>query len=421
MGVNTAGKKILVIEDSKFYSSMVQKNIRSDLGFETVPAMTYKETEKILENDTDFFAAVVDLKLPDAMDGEVVDLVLSKKIPAIILTGSFDEGTREKILKKNVVDYIVKQQTKGFKPVTDLIGRLVKNQSVKVLIAEDSSTQRLKLKKLLKAQMYIVLEAEDGEQALRLIGEHPDVKLVLTDYNMPGITGFELVRQLREKYDKNSLAIIGVSSEGEGVLSAMFLKSGANDFVSKPFVPEELVIRVAQNIDMIDMVKTLKDLAIKDPLTRLYNRRYFFLSGAKKFKDSRDKGAPLSVAMIDLDFFKKVNDEHGHDAGDEVLRQAAKMLLENTRGADVVARLGGEEFCVIAHETDRAGAEALFEKIRSRFEEAEIEYEGKKIRITVSIGVACGEFDTLENMLKHSDAMLYAAKSAGRNRVAFEA
>lgn len=417
----TSSNRILIIEDSTFYSTMVRKRISGATGMETVPVFTYAEAAEILERDADFFAGIADLSLPDAPGGEVVDLVLSRGIPLIILTSNIDENLRNTIIsKKNVIDYILKHETKGFDEITDLLSRLRRNRRVKVLIVEDSATQKMKLKKILKTHNFEVVEAEDGVQALRRMEEHPDVKLVLTDYNMPEMNGYDLVKELRRRFDRDRLAILGLSDMGNPFLSAKFLKSGANDFVNKPFVVEELMARVAHSVDMLEMVQKLRDLAIKDPLTRLHNRRYFFEEAEKKFAESRGNGAPFAVGMLDIDHFKKINDTFGHDAGDKVLESLAAALHENTRGADIVARLGGEEFCIATPDTDKKGAEILFEKIRKYTESIELNYNESIIKFTVSIGVCAGGADTLEHALKQSDEMLYVSKSQGRNRVSFD-
>jgi len=414
-------QRILIIEDSKFYSTAVQKRIANLFGFETVAAYTYDEAAGILEVDTDFFLALVDLHLPGSEDGEVLDLVLERNVPAVVLTGDFDYDTREKIISsKIVVDYIFKQETEGFRVVMDVIKSLVRNSGTKVLVADDSKTQRARLRKILELQKFEVFEAGEGDTGFRTVEENPDIRLVLADYNMPLIDGFEMVKLIRRKYDRDRVAIIGMSGEDDGYLSARFLKTGANDFIKKPFETEELVARVNQNIEILDMLDRLKNLAARDPLTRLFNRRYFFDKGEKVFSESRTAEISLSLGILDIDYFKKVNDEFGHDAGDEFLKMLAKLLVENTRGADIVSRFGGEEFCIMALDTDMQGALLLFDKIREKIEGASLVYQGKAISTTASIGVASGHFFSLNDMIKHADQMLYHAKALGRNMVVQE-
>jgi len=280
MAARADNLRILVIEDARYYATMLKKRIKSVLGYDAVLTYSYAGAKELLQTDTDYFLALVDLVLPDSEDGGILDLVISKDISPIVITGNYDDALREKILsKKKVIDYIFKQEAQFFKVTTDLIGKIVRNQDIKILIAEDSPPQRLKLKKLLETQKYQVLEAADGAAAFRIAEANPDIKLVLTDYNMPVVDGFDLVKMLRKIYDKDQLTIIGISAEGSSGLSAKFLKLGANDFLTKPYAAEELVARITQNLEMLDMVETLKNLSIKDPLTKLYNRRYFFEEG----------------------------------------------------------------------------------------------------------------------------------------------
>jgi diguanylate cyclase (GGDEF)-like protein len=271
----------------------------------------------------------------------------------------------------------------------------------------------------LEAQRYEVLEATNGKMGLEVLKDHPDIKLIITDYNMPVMDGFGLVSQVRKRYNKDQIAIIGLSSEGGKLLSAKFLKLGANDFLPKPFASEEFYARVTQNIEMLELIEELKNIAIRDPLTRLYNRRYCFDAGRKLFEECRSRNAPLCVVLIDIDFFKRINDTFGHDAGDEALKHLAGILQNAAGKSYTVSRLGGEEFCMLSGGLDRESAEVFFENLRSMIEETQIEYKGKNISFTISTGISTGLLASLEDMINCADEMLYRAKREGRNRVVF--
>lgn len=417
---NMISEKVLVVEDTKSVSMFMRAKIEAELHFQTIPAYTFKEARNILENDSNFFIAVLDLNLPDAPNGEIVDFVLSRQIPAIILTATLDDDVRDRILSRNVVDYVVKQSIWSVEYVTRLINRVYRNQSIKVLVTDDSSSFRLYYRSLLEAQRYQVLDAADGELALQVLQQHPDIKLIITDYNMPNMDGFELVARVRKKYSKDQLAIIGLSTQASGVLSAKFLKLGVNDFLKKPFVVEELYARVTQNIEMIELICELKEAANRDPLTRLFNRRYCLQAGRALFEEATKTGPHFAIGMIDIDFFKKINDVYGHDAGDAALKYLAVLLQDATGSSSVVGRFGGEEFCVLAAGVNRKDAEALFEHTRQRVEQSEINYMGKCIKFTISTGVATSLGLSLEAMIKRSDEMLYIAKRGGRNCVIME-
>ncbi len=417
MTPSAPSRKILVVEDAKSVSGFLCRQIEETLDFEAVPAYTLAEAQEILERDAGFFVAVLDLNLPDAPDGEIVDRVLEKGIPSIILTASFDDELRERILSKNVVDYIPKDSPRGLEHIKYLIQRIYRNQGVGILIVDDSRFFRTYCRTLLEAHKFHVLAAENGEQGLEMLGRNPDVRLVITDYNMPVMDGFEFVSRIRETFGKNEVGIIGLSAQGAGVVSARFLKMGANDFLPKPFVAEEFYARVTQNIELIEFIGELRDIAVRDPLTRLYNRRYFFDAGEKLLEEAREEGVTLTAAMIDIDRFKGINDRYGHEAGDEVLVRLAELLARTFGPYHIVSRFGGEEFCVLARGIQGKRAFRLFEDFRRLVENMEFRCGEEAIRFTVSVGLHSGGGESLQDMIREADGQLYRAKNEGRNRV----
>jgi diguanylate cyclase (GGDEF)-like protein len=232
--------------------------------------------------------------------------------------------------------------------------------------------------------------------------------------------GFELITQVRKEHTNDRLAIIGISAYGSSLVSIQFLKQGANDFITKPFLVEELYLRVKQNIEMLEHIDAFQKLSNLDFLTQLYNRRFFFELGNKIFENAKRRNLELTTALMDIDNFKRVNDMHGHEAGDIALKHIAALLTGNFRSGDVVARYGGEEFVILAINLDRNQTNRVFDRIREIIKSETIEIDGKKIGITVSIGATSRIFDTLEATIKRADELLYEAKQAGRDRVVCE-
>ena len=414
-------KRILVVEDSITHAYMLKRKITQHLPVTVTVAGTFAEAKKIVENDTgDIFLAVLDLNLPDASGDKVVDYILSKKITTIVLTGIFSEELRERMISRNVVDYIVKESVNDIDYIVNLINRIQLNQTIKLLVVDDSATARETIKQHLISHKFQVLIASNGEEAIKVMEKNPDVKLVITDFDMPKMDGFELVSEIRKSNSKEDVVIIGLSGHGSSAMSAKFLKKGANDFLYKPFSKEELFWRINQNIELMELFRKLKESSNRDYLTKLYNRRYFFETGAKTHENALRGNLKLSIAMIDLDHFKNINDTLGHDAGDEALKCAARLLEENLRKADMVARFGGEEFCAMAVGLDASDSAQLFERVRQAMEEKEIDYEGKTFHVTASIGVTTQLEQSLESMISTADAMLYKAKKGGRNRVVID-
>ncbi|MBF0452446.1 MAG: diguanylate cyclase [Candidatus Magnetomorum sp.] len=412
--------RILVVEDNKAVAKLISSRITSELDFITKVAHSYEDAQAILNENDSFFIAILDLNLPDAPDGEIVDLVLSKEIPSIVLTGTLDDELRKRILSKNVVDYIVKEGMHAIDYVIHLIKRLRNNRNIKALVVDDTATFRLLISRMLELHKFNVITANDGIDALEKIKQHSDIKLILTDYEMPNMNGFELVSELRKDFSKDMMAIIGLSANTSETLSAQFLKKGANDFLSKPFLNEEFYCRVTQNVEIIELIHEIREASIRDYLTGLYNRRYLYEIGNNLHSNAMRDNLAIAVGMVDIDFFKKINDAYGHDVGDQALKHVAGLLTEHVRKTDVVSRCGGEEFCVILTNVDRQRALLVFGKIRKMIEKSEIQADGKMIKMTISVGVCTSIKKSLESMIKAADELLYEAKESGRNRVVID-
>jgi two-component system, sensor histidine kinase and response regulator len=250
---------VFVAEDSRFFLSVVRWGVVDRLGFEMISAGTLAETKALLdERGKDVYVALLDLNLPDAPYGEVIDEVAKHRIPSIVFTGSFTDEVREFILAKGVVDYIAKDTPNGIETVLDLIQRLGRNGQTGILVVDDSRVTRQLLRKHLELHRFKVVEAVDGPSALKALDENPDLTLAIVDYNMPGMNGCELTRRIRAKRSRDSFIVIGLSAYGNKVVSAAFMKSGANDYLNKPFEPEEFFCRVYQNLLHIERIAALK-------------------------------------------------------------------------------------------------------------------------------------------------------------------
>jgi len=412
--------KVLIVEDSKVFARILIRKIEDELFFDTCWASNFEEARYLLDDNPDnnsFFVALLDLHLPDAPDGGIVDYVIAKGIPAIVFTGDVEDEVRDRIWAKKVVDYVSKESPDSLDYLCGLIRRIARNKDVSILVVDDSSTVRHHLSRLLAAHEYLVQEADDGEQALACLEVHPEIRMVITDYFMPGMDGVELTRRIRHQHSKDALAVIGISAYGNSILSARFIKNGANDYLNKPFSSEEFYCRVTQNLEMLEYIQKLREASIRDPLTGLYNRRHFF-EAAQDFHRRLARGqAPLTLAMLDIDHFKQVNDTHGHAAGDEVLKHVAQALSNRFHGRDLVARLGGEEFCVLAPGVSSQTALAVFDDLRNSIERSKVKLGSTSVGVTVSIGLCDRPMASLDAMLAAADAALYKAKRTGRNRV----
>ncbi len=410
-------KRVLIVEDSPMVMRVIKHVMQQSDVIAPEYADSFLEAKALVDEACEpFFAALVDLNLPDAPDGEVVDFTLSRNIPTVVLTGSFDEARRKALLAKGVVDYVTKEGKYSYNYTKALLHRLAKNEKVAVLVVDDSSTGRRYISQLLRLHQYEVHEAADGKQGIKVLLENPNIRLVITDYNMPHMDGCEMCQNIRVKYEKSDLVIIGLSSEGEESLSAKFIKSGANDFLRKPFNQEEFFCRVTHNVEMLEMIEALRDAAHRDFHTGAYNRHYFFAQGEQMLAQARGKSVPVAGVILDLDNFKEINQHYGNDVGDAVMRAISKRLIKAFERF-LIARADGQEFYALMVGLDNDKAVAFVEKVRQLLGCEAIEVQNQAINLTFSAGVSSASGSGLDQLMKSAGTCLSRAKEAGGDLV----
>ena len=415
--------RILVIEDSRSLSSIMRHKLETDFFCQVTQCATADAFRDVMQSGRTFDVAVVDLNLPGASDGEVLDAVIAGGIPAVVFTADFNHDLRERLLQKGVADYHVKNNENAIDLVLSSVVRLLGNRDVGVLVVDDQPSARTMLADLLRVQRFQVYEASTGLQAMEILARQPHVELVITDYHMPDMDGYELTRRIRREHNSDRLRIIGISSSADRLLSASFLKAGANDFVYRPYVIEELQCRGQHNIETMAQLRQLRVAAFSDYLTGLPNRRYFFDAGPAQVAGRLERREPCCIAMLDIDHFKKLNDTYGHEIGDRVLQAVGAKLARQLEGSGhLLARLGGEEFSVLMVGLGVEDATALCETLRCEIESLRVALDDQDLNVTISIGLAeIAGRESFSNYLAAADQLLYLAKSYGRNRVYSEA
>lgn len=408
--------KILLVEDSDMVLKVLKHLVAQYPQYQAFYASSLAQAKDIVAREQDLFAALVDLNLPDAPNGEVVDLTLSLKIPTIVLTGSYDEKKREQLFAKGVVDYVTKEGRYAYSKAVAMLPRLEKNQQIQVLVVDDSDMSRKHVVNLFKRHLFSVLEAKDGVSAIKVLLENPNIKLLFTDYNMPGMDGFELVRNLRYKYDKTDLIMIGISGESSEALSAKFIKHGANDFLHKPFHPEEFYCRIIHNIESLELIEQITAAAQRDHLTGIYHRHHFFNLARDIYRHAQEKNSPLAVAVINIDHFKAINETHGHDCGDLVLQQVAGQL-QQMLDRFLVCRADGDYFYVLMPGLANEKAVALISRVRQLISAVNIDLLGQELRVFISAGVSNRYQQGVDSHLKVATHLMQLAKEAGGDMV----
>ena len=297
-----------------------------------------------------------------------------------------------------------------------------------LILVEDDSNVSFLLSRQLKRAGYDVQVAGTLEVARKLVRER-DWDIFLLDRNLPDGDGLELCRELRA-YSPHGYIVMLTGVDSDNAIVEGF-EHGADDYVTKPFVVDELIARIRAGVRIVRLQKALlesnhrlEELSLTDSLTSLRNRRAFDERLTDAFEHSRRYERPLSLVLLDIDHFKPINDTHGHDGGDEVLRAVAQRIATCTRQTDFVARIGGEEFAVVLPETPLFEAMQFAEKIRARIAATPVDAgAGRTVRATVSLGVANALHSRMSGKLElfqAADQALYRAKANGRNRTEME-
>lgn len=312
-------------------------------------------------------------------------------------------------------------------------------EALRILVVDDDPIMQRLLMKHLTSQGYVVFSASNGYEALRLTLE-ANPHLLITDQMMPEMDGLTLCRALRQTKRGRQIYVIMLTAWEDDDRLVQAFEAGADDYVVKPFKPKVLEARlragqrvtrlqeeverdkaeIRQYITQLAVAnRKLEHAALTDPLTDMPNRRCAMDRLSQEWATATRNGRPMACMMVDIDGFKDVNDSHGHDVGDIVLRETAAILKISVRANDVVCRLGGEEFLVICPDTDGHGALECAERIRSAVETHCIRAAGFDSSVTVSIGIAVHEAEMVhqDELLKAADRAVYAAKRDGRNRV----
>jgi len=452
--------RVLVVDDVEANVKLLEARLTADY-FEVRTARSGPEALHICARER-ADVVLLDIMMP-AMDGfEVCRRLKSdprtQHIPIIMVTALDQPSDRVKGLEAGADDFLTKpvddlalitrvKNLARLKMLTDeMLMRASTEEQMgfaagigdpldqfgrygRILLVEDRDRSAERIIDTLKADHHIEREA-DTARALLLPDGHFD--LMIVSLSLENADGLRLCSQVRSLDRTRHLPIMIIVEPGEEARLLRGLDMGVNDYIVRPVDPNELLARVRTQVKRKRYTDHLRtrleetvEMAILDPLTSLHNRRYMASHLKTLFEESAQRGKPLSVLLLDIDYFKAVNDSHGHDAGDSVLREFASRVRRNIRGIDLACRLGGEEFVVVMPETDLAKAYLVGERLRQCIAAAPF-YAGERIgtlQVTASVGVAALEFpdDTPELILKRADQALYCAKRDGRNRVVADA
>lgn len=407
---------ILHVETSNFYRTLIEK-ICSDIGAEYSFAKNLDDSLNVLKSrKIDLIITAIELE-----DSTGEDLIMKindspyKNIPVVVITGTDSDEYRTRMFSLGIVDYISKKS--GSDEIRSAILAYMREDSVfqkmaalKIAVCDDSKMDRYIMDRIFT--MAGVSNVDYYESGDVLLSSDKEYDIYLIDMVLKDMIGNYVIMKLRER--GSEAVIITISGVAHYKTISNTLNIGANDYITKPFNNELLLSRMKTNAKNYILLNEVKQLAITDVLTSVYNRRHTMERLEDEIEKSKRYENPLSVMMIDVDHFKRINDEFGHLSGDMVLKKIAESINKTLRDFDIVGRFGGEEFLVILPNTAIDDAFSAAERIRKNVEDLKL--SKKDVSISVSIGVCQWSGDDLKNLLSEADRLLYSAKSNGRNR-----
>ena len=360
-----------------------------------------------------------------ALLGYIELMALDRKNPENVAKYSVqieDAGRRiAEIVKK--IQTIRHDEVKHFAGETTI---LKLDKPVHILSVEDNDLDFRKIKAALESQELIrIAHAHDSGDALEML-KLQSFDLIFLDYALPSSTALDFMRLMDEK--DLDVPMVVITGKGDEMIASQVVQAGAYDYLPKSRISRKSLTRIINNAlekfrmknEIKQAMEKMAELSTKDELTGIYNRRYFLEFAEREVSGAVRYGKDLTLCMLDLDFFKKINDSYGHAAGDVVLKETARLLRESIRQYDMLCRYGGEEFAVIMPNTCLADAEAFCERLRKKIEKSPVRFDSKEIQFTVSFGLAQFSAEVGESfadLIRRADEGLYEAKKGGRNRV----
>ncbi len=448
--------RVLVVDDIPANVKLLEARLSAEY-FDVVTAASGQEALAICER-AECDVVLLDVMMPD-MDGfEVCRRLKSSPathhIPVVMVTALDQPSDRVRGLESGADDFLTKpvsdvaliarvRSLSRLKMMTDeLRMRAVTSRDIgienpereaiaeagrhgRILVIDDRPALAERLVSLLSTDHEVDLQTNPAEALFRAAEGNYDLMIVSLSFE--NFDGLRLCSQARSLDRTRYVPILAIAEPEGNARLVRALEIGVNDYISRPVDKNELMARARTQIRKKRYTERLRDnvqmsieMAITDALTGLYNRRYMETHIGTLVEQAAARGKPLTVLVLDIDYFKSINDTHGHDAGDDVLREFAIRIRKSIRGIDLACRYGGEEFVVVMPETDMGVATVVAERLRRRIasEPFPIQQRSRLVEVTISIGLAAlGSDDTAATVLKRADQALYRAKRDGRNRV----
>ncbi|HEB9288630.1 TPA: diguanylate cyclase [Campylobacter coli] len=408
-------KKILLIDDNKMLGKLLAKKIQTTLNCEVDIVFSLAETKAL--PDDEYFLTFADLCLPDAPNGEVVDYVLTKNWPVIVLTASNDKATKDKFMDKDILDYIFKESDTCIDQIIDSIVKLERYAKTKAILALSKLPERNEIKKILTQRKFNVLAAAHGEEAMSYLNDNNDVKLIIADANMPVISGSELLSEVRTRFGDHDLGVI-ILGDKDDALESSLLINGANEYLIKPLNKESFNCRLDRCLNYMANMQFLSIYNNLDPISGVKNSNALLNCVEDYLNEISGKEEEFAFAFLDIDNLRNFNEEYGHEVGDKIVKICADEASNEVKGRDIVGRYSPEKICIVLKNVSQERAIKILSRIRVNIKKAGILVNLDEVFFTASIGVVFAKSgDQFETLINKASEALSQAKANGKDRV----
>ncbi|EHO4167776.1 diguanylate cyclase [Campylobacter coli] len=394
---------------------LLAKKIQSTLNCEVDIVFSLAETKAL--PDDEYFLTFADLCLPDAPNGEVVDYVLAKNWPVIVLTASNDKATKDKFMDKDILDYIFKESDTCIDQIIDSIVKLERYAKTKVILALSKLPERNEIKKILTQRKFNVLAAAHGEEAMSYLNDNNDVKLIIADANMPVISGSELLSEVRTRFGDHDLGVI-ILGDKDDALESSLLINGANEYLIKPLNKESFNCRLDRCLNYMANMQFLSIYNNLDPISGVKNSNALLNCVEDYLNEISGKEEEFAFAFLDIDNLRNLNEEYGHEVGDKIVKICADEASNEVKGRDIVGRYSPEKICIVLKNVSQERAIKILSRIRVNIKKAGILVNLDEVFFTASIGVVFAKSgDQFETLINKASEALSQAKANGKDRV----
>ncbi|MEO5365575.1 MAG: diguanylate cyclase [Magnetococcus sp. WYHC-3] len=413
-------RSILLIHAQELLFRLLERVLKSTMGVVDVAWVTSPEQALplLVRPGSSFEMAVVDADHGRDPLCALLPILARRRIPVVVLVNTLEEAeSLNEGIQGVAVEFVIKGRPQTLGNIASLVQRSAWNEGIAVLVAVTDDALRGTISQMLQSRRLLVFEAPTGEQALRLTGSVPDLRLAFVGAQFPDMSGEELVRRLRLVHTSEELPILGLTPVETPHMSFRFLTIGADDFVKVPFRPEELYRRLCRNVALSDFVHGFARNATLDDTTGLPNRRGLLERGEILATNARRGNLRLCLALLQVDGFLELEVARGRGAAERVLRRVAQVLDRSFRQSDVVGHFGGGEFCVLPVNMDPDVAPGFFEQLRLDVLRSQLHWEGQPLEISASIAVLGDLKENLPASLGVTETMLTEVRELGGNRV----